>query len=350
MKRAPALDGVRAIAILCVLACHAFCGPGWLGLWSASGSFGVMVFMTLSGYLITSVMLVDESNAGQLQLGRFYRRRAWRILPALYAYLIAIAVLGAAAVIPAPSLESWLAGALYVRNLIGGDQRITEHLWSLSLEEQFYFTWPVLFILTRRFRVPFIVSSIAATAALRFIWLRGGAPWIALSNEFNPGHVISFHPLLRMDTFLIGAIFAVCPPKWVVDTPILPLGLLAGIWYFFANESALHTSVAAFFIAAVISALVQNPASFETRFLSSPCLVAIGALSYSIYLWQQLFLVQDIRAFRWWSVPAVAAVSTASYWLIERPALKMKDRNEREQLSGRVIANTVDPTAAVARF
>jgi peptidoglycan/LPS O-acetylase OafA/YrhL len=327
MKRIPVLDGVRAAAILCVLASHAFNGPGWLSLWSAPGSFGVSMFMTLSGYLITNVMLADEQLAGRLRLRRFYWRRAARILPALYVYLAVIAVLGAAAIVPAPAWEGWLAGAFYVRNVIGGEQQITEHLWSLGLEEQFYLAWPVLFILTRRLRLAFMLSAVVATTALRFLWQNGHAAWLVLGNGFNPGHVPVFHPLLRMDTFLIGGMFAVCRPKWVSAIPIFPLGLASVVWYFLANGSVLHLPVGAFLMATVISALVERPASLEARLLSAPCLVAIGTVSYSLYLWQQLFLVEDVRALHWWTFPAVAGVATASYWVVERPALRWKDRS-----------------------
>ena len=354
MKRIPVLDGMRGLAILLVISAHTFSRPGPC-LWLIPGFFGVTIFMVLSGFLITRVMLADEERSGRLRLGRFYQRRAWRILPALYTFLLTVAMLSHAGIINAVTPQSWWAGALYVRNLFGGEQQITEHLWSLGLEGQFYLVWPALFVSTRRFRFPFTICAVLATSVLRFIAMHGGASWIALGGGFQADHVLYFNSFVRMDTFLMGAIFAMHPAKWTKSVPPV---LIAGValWPLPSWGTVWCIPVISFLIAILICSLIENPRGFESKLLSSKILGGLGTVSYSIYLWQQLFLVQNgVEALHWWSLPALAAVSAASYWLIERPALRMKDRDHiGDQLHGRdgrnrgLLRNPSDPDGRVA--
>src|SRR4051794_36677121 len=146
----PALDGVRAFAVLGVIATHA----GFSHL--RAGGFGVYVFFVLSGYLITHLLATEREATGRLSLRRFYARRALRLLPALALLLIASAVWALAD--GGPTAERTLRGipfvALYVGNWanaaspIGGDYDLglLGHTWSLSVEEQFYLLWPLALI------------------------------------------------------------------------------------------------------------------------------------------------------------------------------------------------------------
>jgi peptidoglycan/LPS O-acetylase OafA/YrhL len=150
----PGLDGLRAIAVLAVIAYH-------LNLsWAPGGLLGVGVFFTLSGYLITDLLLTRYDSVGRLDLGQFWLRRARRLLPALLAMLI---VVTAWTTVWHPSrlssLRSGVFAALgYVSNwqLIGqhisyfaqfGPPSPLGHLWSLAIEEQFYLIWPWLLML-----------------------------------------------------------------------------------------------------------------------------------------------------------------------------------------------------------
>jgi peptidoglycan/LPS O-acetylase OafA/YrhL len=137
----PALDGVRALAVIGVVATHAGFEP------LRAGGFGVYVFFVLSGYLITHLLLTEAESTGRVALGHFYARRALRLLPALALLLVASAVWAVAD--GGPAAERTLRGipfvALYVGNWvqafspIGGDYDLglLGHTWSLSVEEQF---------------------------------------------------------------------------------------------------------------------------------------------------------------------------------------------------------------------
>jgi len=153
----PGLDGLRAIAVLAVIAYHLGFG------WAPGGLLGVAVFFTLSGYLITDLLL-GQWYGGRMRLGNFWIRRARRLLPALFVMLI---VVTAWITIADPSQLDRLRGAvassaLYVNNWWLIDQHVSYfarfappsplgHLWSLGVEEQFYLVWPWLLLLGLRF-------------------------------------------------------------------------------------------------------------------------------------------------------------------------------------------------------
>ncbi|MEN3314084.1 MAG: hypothetical protein V7605_318 [Acidimicrobiaceae bacterium] len=176
--RAP-LDGLRALAVMAVLAYH-----GDL-VWARGGFIGVDVFFVLSGFLITGLILVDHQSYGRVRLGRFWRRRALRLLPALIVVLVGVSV---AVPLLAPD-QNWrlgddlLAALAYVSNwrLIYQHQSyfqaigrppVLQHLWSLAVEEQFYLVWPVVVAvalragITRRRMVRLIVVAAVGSAAL----------------------------------------------------------------------------------------------------------------------------------------------------------------------------------------
>ena len=164
----PGLDGLRAVAVLAVIAFHL--GYGW----APGGLLGVGVFFTLSGYLITDILLA-QLQRGHIRLGRFWLARARRLLPALFLMLVVVAawvtVFGPAQ--PRQFRDAVLANAVYVGNwqLIFGDVSYfarfappgpLNHLWSLAIEEQFYLLWPFLLVLGVK-----LVREVPTRAGLR---------------------------------------------------------------------------------------------------------------------------------------------------------------------------------------
>jgi peptidoglycan/LPS O-acetylase OafA/YrhL len=325
--RFPLLDGIRALAIAFVIVGHLNYFSNRHSLGVMLGSFGVSIFFVLSGYLITRSMLFEERRFGQLSLKRFYFRRALRIFPAFYAFLIVLGALSILGIEEQPDRQTWIASASYFRNFTGFGWE-TGHLWSLALEEQFYLLWPVTFILIRRRRLASIGVAVALSIAWRAVWIAGlhGAPLVVE----DPGG-LHWRPDLRLDTFLIGGAFAIADWNWVKRVPPELAAALLLFWHPLAIEFRLlqpvESAVTAFLIATLIAWLVANPGGAAGRALSHPYAVLGGTLSYSIYLWQQLFFGSNAG---WWSFPGIAVTAFASYTLIERPFLRLRDRPRTE--------------------
>lgn len=315
-QRLPALDGVRGVAILLVVVGHSLRNEVAA---MVVGRFGVVVFFVLSGYLITRLLLISESQDGNIDLKRFYVRRALRIFPAFYAFLIVIASLVALGLTPHLPERTWLACALYFRNYVADDWSSTSHLWSLSLEEQFYLLWPTFLLITRRHRPWAVGLALLTLTAYRAVWIY---------THSHVGIESNLHPEFYMNTLLIGAVFAIFRPAWLLSVPLMPVCLLLSVWWVAALSPwarPLHGSVAALLIGFLISRCADHHSrSVGTHLLSQPALRFAGTLSYSLYLWQQLFLGPNLR---WWSFPALALVACTSYFLIERPFLRLKDRS-----------------------
>jgi peptidoglycan/LPS O-acetylase OafA/YrhL len=320
-RRLPLLDGIRAVAITFVLGGHLLTGTDH-HVWGVQlGSFGVSIFFVLSGFLITRSMLMDEDRRGRLSLTRFYFRRILRIFPVFYSFLLVLAILSLAGVLPQPDTQTWLASGIYFRNFTGSGWE-TSHLWSLALEEQFYLVWPVLFILTRNRRLAFIGGALALFIVRRAVWIYGhhGIPLVIA----DPGGLY-WRPDLRLDTFLIGGAFAIADWRWVRTAPVY-LGVpILWAWVPRAADSPwlqpVDTVMTAIILATMIAWLLANPGNQVSRLLSHAAPVRIGILSYSVYLWQQLFLGPHTR---WWSIPATIVTAVASYALIEQPFLRLR--------------------------
>ncbi len=319
--RIPTLDGMRALAIVLVLIGHSLAGlsSAWKLAALLIGDAGVTLFFVLSGYLITGRMLSDEQSAGRLHLARFYRNRALRIFPAFYTFLIGLAIFAKLGIAPMPDPITWLASAFYFRNIAGSGWE-TGHLWTLALEEQFYLLWPLLFILFRRRRLLLIGLLIGAFTLHRALWLQGHELMVGGAGSYR------WRPDLRLDTFLAGCAFALCKPAWI-KWPI-PLFALAGVvyWSIFGIGSIWTRPVDTPIAAALMAILVVGAAQLSSgplhKLLSSRPAVQLGALSYSLYLWQQLFLGRPLH---WWTFPAILSLSCASYWVVEQPFLRLKD-------------------------
>ncbi|MBV8782143.1 MAG: acyltransferase, partial [Phycisphaerae bacterium] len=147
-KRIESLDGLRALAIVLVLAFHmresgAF-AHAWINAVAAKGQFGVEIFFVLSGFLITMLLLREEQKHGRIDLKMFYIRRGFRILPPAMTYLLVVAVL---AIVGVSTASGDLAtSALFVRNFFSWGSTDTGHFWTLAIEEQFYLLWPLALV------------------------------------------------------------------------------------------------------------------------------------------------------------------------------------------------------------
>ncbi len=344
-----ALDGLRLVAVATVLAFH-FKVPG------ASGGFlGVDVFFVLSGFLITSLLL-SQLERGNVRLAEFWTRRARRLVPALIAVILAVLVWGAV-VVPSVSrdrLRSDIVSALfYVANwhfiatssYFASDGVVSplEHMWSLSVEEQFYLAWPLVlvavgFVLRGRSRLV-AVGVLAGTGLTVSAW-RLGSLWAGGHDRAYLGtDTRIFEPLA-------GALLAVLltSPR-VRDAlarthwPLMLSGAAGLVWGYASlggpgGATASYAHGGALIVAASTAALiaaVSLSSSAGTRILAAAPVAYLGRLSYGIYLWHWPLWVWT-RGRGWWDLTgfgglvhagmltvATVVLAALSYRFVELP-------------------------------
>jgi peptidoglycan/LPS O-acetylase OafA/YrhL len=331
----PTLDGWRALSVIAVVLFHSrdtlFGNSSRVRQVLYHCSMGVDVFFVISGFLICGQLLREEERDGTISLSRFYVRRCFRILPAYYAYLVTICILSALSVLPSNrvDLPSCL---LFYRNFmpLGGDVSggvYTAHFWSLAIEEQFYFFWPMLLLLLKPRRAAKF-ALLTATALYGWKVMAGHFLWVA--TLFPPG----LNLLSRGDAILWGCVGASYFPaiqRWIMRVRYVQLWLPIAVIVPLTIVSHIPelVSLLSFLLAALVLSTLLQPTSLLGRVLECRPLRWIGTASYSIYLWQELFLARPNFAtssslFRFlqqppWSFLAILACACASRYLVELP-------------------------------
>jgi peptidoglycan/LPS O-acetylase OafA/YrhL len=339
----PTLDGWRAVAIVWVLFSHAQVwsfGRFSTNLLHETGSNGVSLFFALSGFLICTRLLREEETFGSISLRSFYTRRLFRIQPAALVYLLTVALLGAFGFIAWYGLG--IAGALLmVRNVWPPSTHPgfwqTVHFWSLSVEEQFYLLLPGFLVLFRRRRLA-ILSLVVIALEFWHIVVRQH-PSLA---EF--GFLIFLRTDLVLNGILLGSVFALALRK---DTLCFWAKRLLHPWVAFLYVAIIviflghHTALAGFapfttLYPIVIISTVLHPESIFGKFLELPALRFVGRISYSLYLWQQLFFYPfappapgSFRSHQTLCLAGTFACALASYHLIETPFIRIGHRLAR---------------------
>ena len=334
----PQLDGLRGVAIAMVVFGHvAHFTFGLEGAWSTCAGAGVLIFFVLSGFLITDILLGEIESSGSLNFRNFYARRCLRLLPALFLFLLAMLTLKVLGQFSQDSWGAFAASVLYVRNIFGSGDG-TAHLWSLSLEEQFYVTWPILLLLLKKRRLSY-------TFAFLVIW----AAWRAIAIHFrlasNATGQFYERPWFRYDSILYGCFLAIALRMpagisvWryrasLIFHPIFALPLLIASSAIpdssklFPIGTTLQSALAAGMTLGVITC---SDSSLLHRVLASVPARFLGRISYSLYLWQQPLLV--IRHPSWGGLRTfpinlglAIVLAVFSYYAIERPFLALKAR------------------------
>ena len=341
----PSLYGIRALSVALVLIGHIYGTSGspvpdvrpFLGNYA---DLGVQVFFCLSGFLITTLMMAERENHGGVSLKAFYWRRAVRIFPAAYVFLLCIAIAGLA------SGTDLLVGALYLSNMSPDRPWMLAHLWSLAVEEQFYLLWPFAFVYLRERAVWALAGVVALAPVARFVAFRVGGDGLLL-----------VFPCVA-DSLAFGCLLAVLRTRlhansWYLRLRDLPLAVLV-LAVILVNAARYHAfsamylanSVLAFLIAVTIDRCIVHHNTGAGRLLNSRPLVWVGAISYSLYLWQQPFLnrhsAEWAAAFPVNIVLAVLAATT-SYYVIERPAMKLRNASLRKRQPDATPLPTVPP-------
>jgi len=342
--RTPSLDGLRAISIILVLFGH-LCGTrgfftdgksiAFLGL----SNFGVRVFFVISGYLITGLLLREMNTTGGIHLLKFYFRRTFRIFPAYYAFLLFLIFAQPLGFFPLEQGDI-LHTLTYTSNYHPMRSWYVGHTWSLSVEEQFYLLWPAtLLLLGRRKGFGAAVIFILLSPLIRWSLFH----WFPLMTGI--GH--QFETIA--DSLATGCALAcradwpqwvqqkydrLLHSKWMILVPFIAL-----ICYAPEHPHVAYLvgfSIANIGIAICVDWCIRNPETLIGKILNSAPLVFIGLISYSIYLWQQLFLnrnsTQSYAAFPF-NLVLAAAFALGSYYWIERPSLGLRQRLERRLFS-----------------
>jgi peptidoglycan/LPS O-acetylase OafA/YrhL len=352
----PSLDGWRALSILVVLGEHtkhtANFPHEWdvLFWWLFDGNLGVRCFFIISGFLITTLMLRETASRGSLDLKGFYLRRAVRILPVYLAFLVVVALLEYFTAFD-QSASQWGRLLTFTTNFPNSGNFLAGHTWSLACEEQFYLIWPVLF----------------AAVGLRFalkMWLLG-LP-LLLCPIFR---VVSYLKILPenglfdgfsifryLDTLAFGCLLAYAHPwiGWRLNISRTPIRLVLGFGLILILGPYIlqHARVLGIFtvpfaatfqalgLCLLISLSIHYPSKGPSRILNLKPVTWLGQLSYSIYIWQQFYCTQP-DVFGWqlmWfqSTPfwifAALGTGIASYYLLERPLLRLRTRLHRPVL------------------
>ncbi len=201
------LDGWRALAILMVVGSHSLAiesarnGAGGMVnlLTFRLGTFGVMLFFAISGFLISTRLLSEAETQGAVSLRSFYVRRIFRILPTAYGYLAVIAVLATAGIVTVTRLD-FAAAALFFSNYVSPDSWFTGHFWSLAIEEHFYLFWPPILVKFGR--------KGAVAAGLILILLTAFLRWRTALHS-APGADLPGYTQLRLDAFMFPCILAI---------------------------------------------------------------------------------------------------------------------------------------------
>ena len=300
----PHVQGLRAIAVLCVVLYHFWPGrfPG--------GYIGVDIFFVISGFLITSHLMRELTATGTVRLGQFWARRARRLLPASLLVLLFCALVAMTPYLTPTSalpneVREILASTFYVENWYlaitsadylnnGGDPTTVQHYWSLSLEEQFYVIWPLLMLLAAWAAVKWaqgavrrsVIALLAVVSAASFVFCV-----IFTITDPAPAYFVTFG---RMWQFGVGALIALVPLLRLRSAAASFVagwtGIIALVWATFAYDgqtpfpgyAALVPTLGA---GLIIAASNTDRWWYPTRVLSLRPAQFVGGISYSLYLW-----------------------------------------------------------------
>jgi peptidoglycan/LPS O-acetylase OafA/YrhL len=379
----PALDGVRAIAVIAVLAFH-----GGLS-WATGGFLGVDVFFVLSGYLITGLLLAEHEHSGRIALGAFWRRRASRLLPALL-LVVAVVVLGGRVLLPPEDAGrlrgDGLAALLYVANwrmASDGDDYFAQtaapsplqHTWSLGIEEQFYLVWPLLLVLLL---AGFGSSGVRREPRWRVLAVCAAGVVVccallaALHRSADPARAY-YGTDTRGASLLVGAGLAVLLAgrsrpvatgsrslRWLLGAA----AAVATAWLLWAGSHAdgsdrwlyhgglLGVAVA---VAVLIAHVVLVPDGWPAWLLSRRPLVLLGIVSYGVYLWHwPVFLAVnaartgrtgvELFALR---VLVTLALAALSFVVVEQPLRTLGSQARPKLIAGAGLAAVASAVAVV---
>ena len=341
----PTLDGWRALSVIAVILYHGrsgfFRSCSLLTRLSSHGELGVDIFFAISGFLICGLLLQEYHRHGGISLRRFYIRRCFRILPPYYAVLAVLCTISLLGTIQVNC--SYLSSCLlFYRNYkpLGMDYQggfYTAHFWSLAVEEHFYLIWPILLIAAKPKRAGKVVFVFAMVV---FAWRNAESHFQWLAGILLPANLLSRSDT-RMDALLWGCLAAIYFPAIKrysarIRFSQLWLPILATLLVIEKLHPPGLILLRAVLLPPLVLSTVIQPDSFLGRILEWQPLRWIGTISYSLYLWQQLFLPELASeraqgAFHYlqqppWNVLAILICACLSRYLIEIPMTRLGHR------------------------
>ncbi len=335
-KYRPDIDGLRAIAVLAVVAYHA--APGRL----PGGFIGVDVFFVISGFLISSILL-NSLEKDKFSILDFYQRRVRRIFPALFVVLVACALAGWFFLLPSEYQQLGkhiAAGTAFVSNFALWNEsgyfdmsamfKPLLHLWSLGIEEQFYIFWPIIlwFAYKRKWSMPLTISLISAASFILSIYL----------SRVNAASAF-YLPLPRFWELLAGALLACTPQTVKISANVLISNLCSAfglafilVGFLLINEKSTFPGWWALLpvVGAAMLIAAGSQAWINKWLLSNKPMVWVGLISYPLYLWHWpilsfLRILEGQEILQYKRVIAVVAafiLAWLTYRLVEMPVRK----------------------------
>jgi peptidoglycan/LPS O-acetylase OafA/YrhL len=339
----PALDGLRGVAILSVLAFHTHHIFGWSLLKGANA--GVDIFFVLSGFLITVLLIQEWEQTGTISLKSFYWRRALRLVPALLVLLTALYFLSDLLFLPAEADDT--RRGIPVAFVYASDVALAffnvrlgalQHTWSLAIEEHFYLIWPLFLVAALKLgigkkRLVTIALLLAVASALHRASLHlFGAPPVRTYYGIDT----------RADALLIGCATGLCVIWGMLGVrslkPLLvPALVVISFCLAVTGYGSSFMSVGGFTLFALATAVllvhvILSPSSYLRRILECGPLVWVGRISYGLYLWHYpVFKATSFLNANWpvklcVAVAMTVIVTCLSHYLIEQPALSLKHK------------------------
>ncbi|MHB8206034.1 acyltransferase family protein [Mucilaginibacter sp.] len=345
------LNGFRAIGIFIVLAGHCvannqnFNSNGILKYFADFARTGVVVFFVLSGFLITTLLLKEKISTKTISLKSFYIRRALRILPVAYTFILIVILLNTVLNLHIHYF-AFIAAFLFFVNFIMGDPRLNwdvAHYWSLSVEEQYYlfFPWMVKYLNRQLFLVVLVIVLVC----------------IGLHPFFDPVSLALSQKFLAFSgdiyTILIGSLFSIITFKGVINIdkiyaykfPILVVGVTVIVGCHIAKLSFIQFVLTPVSIALIIISNIKSSNDIVFKFLNNRLINKAGILSYSIYIWQEIFTFSGYnKYFRFpLNLILIFAVGYISYNFYEKRFLRLKSRftkiKDSEKTNEKLMAN-----------
>ena len=347
VKYYPLLDGIRGFAIIIVMLYH--CGIGYC----KGGCIGVDIFFVLSGFLITSILVAEKDRNGSINFKNFYMRRILRLFPALCLILLFYILLDFILYRPFEHIREGIAALFYClnwclafnHNLFVDKQHIDAgHLWSLSIEEQYYFFWPILLGIILNLKKGKNIALVISFILLCFsVGLRN---YLVMEHASIPR--LYFGSDTRFDNLILGSLAAIYCSTYYTHSgnnlkwfPYLGwIGIL--ILIVIGNEeagSSLYTYgftlIGILSLTIIIPAVYQQEKSLSNTFLDIPLLKWTGTLSYSLYLWHypiiKILRISHIDFLWGWRFYIAAIVlsfvaASFSYYAVEKPFLSIKNK------------------------